>query len=111
MRCSTMHSPGAAGKVGGRPCVRYAVPNELRSHEDFLRRYHLDLPHLDDRALWRERKQVRFALAYWNGAEGPDLWNEQLDREWLEERLLEVDEELRRRQARQDARRLTGRLS
>jgi len=85
------------GRQRGKPhqscriVAGYAIPNELRTFEDYERRQHLDLARLDRFALWSERKRVEWALA--RSEEGPE-------RSWLRERRAAVLSEKRARRSR-----------
>ena len=66
----------------------YPLPNETRSLDDAYRLRHLDLPHLGDLDLDRERFRLSSRIAY-----EPDRYH----RSWLAERREAVLMEQRRR--------------
>ena len=69
----------------------YWVPDPNESYEEWLRSEHLDLPELDDLALWQELKRVEDALAYSSERSSSR-------RGWLIERLAMVRRERNRRE-------------
>ncbi len=71
--------------------ANYSVPDPLRSYEEARRFEHLDLPELDDLALWQERRRIELALAFVPESAGRICL-------WLAQRLGAIRrEQLRRR--------------
>jgi hypothetical protein len=64
----------------------YALPNPLLSQEQCERFYHQDLEAMDDFELFRERRRVEDAIAYWPHRDQNGLT-------WLLERLAALRQE------------------
>ena len=88
------HGRGAGKRDGERwtrPTVPawYAIPDPLRSLEDWRRYTHQDLRGMGARGLWLEQRRVEFALMHHDGRDR--------DARWLWQRVARVRAERGRR--------------